>query len=190
MNFRNVRFLISAPSAKEAPRHFAQEFAVVGRSNVGKSSLLNDLFQYKGIAKTSCRPGKTQLLNFFSIDEKLLCVDLPGYGYAKVPKAMKREWGEILESFLQERESINLVLFLADIRRLPSDGDLQMYAWLKAKEIPTILVLTKVDKVSSNERSSQTKKNRCCSRLGGQCAYPLFDGEERGAPKTYNRNPT
>lgn len=156
-NFRNVRFLKSAGDATGAPKAHYPQIAVFGRSNVGKSSLLNDLFQRKGFVKTSSLPGKTQLLNFFLIEEKLLCVDLPGYGYAKVGQGTKKKWAAALESYLNHSKP-SLALFLLDIRRDPSELDMQMGRWLEAQEIPTVLILTKVDKVSKSERVANTKK--------------------------------
>ena len=155
LNFRNVRFLKSAKNSKGIP-HMPQ-IALLGRSNVGKSSLLNDIFQRRGMAKTSGTPGKTQLLNFFVVDEKLLCVDLPGYGYAKVAGNIRKEWSSYLEDYLNSAP-LNLALMLLDIRRKPSELDIVMGEWLKAKEVPTLLVLTKVDKVSKNERLTNTKR--------------------------------
>jgi len=133
------------------------EIAVAGRSNVGKSSLLNHLFRRK-IVKTSSTPGKTQAINFFSIDEKVSFVDLPGYGYAKVPTKVKALWGPMVQKYLEEREEIALVLFLLDIRRKPNADDLQFIAWVLHHQLPIVLVITKVDKVKSNEKKDSTKK--------------------------------
>ncbi|MCH9611230.1 MAG: putative GTP-binding protein EngB [Chlamydiales bacterium] len=154
-NFKNVRFIKSAKDSKGLP-HFSQ-VALLGRSNVGKSSLLNDIFQKRGMAKTSSMPGKTQLLNFFMVDEKLLFVDLPGYGYAKVSGKIKKEWSSYLESYLNKSPP-QLALLLLDCRRKPSELDMQMGEWLMAQEVPTILVLTKVDKLSKNERMTNTRE--------------------------------
>lgn len=154
-HFKTVRFLRSAKEAKGLPPF--PQIAVLGRSNVGKSSLLNDLFQRKGMAKTSSVPGKTQLINFFIVDERLLFVDLPGYGYAKVSQKIQKEWSHYLEDYLNQAP-LNLALLLLDARREPSHLDEQMVEWLDAKEVPTILVLTKVDKLSSQERLLNTKK--------------------------------
>lgn len=130
------------------------EVAVVGRSNVGKSTLLNHLFRSKGLVKTSSTPGKTQAVNFFSLDDKLIFADLPGYGYAQVPHHERKNWGTLIESYLSEKP--NLILFLVDIRRTPNDDDLRMAEWIEASGIPAILLLTKVDKVKPGERAQQT----------------------------------
>lgn len=154
-NFKNVRFLKSAKDDAGIPK--MPKVALLGRSNVGKSSLLNDLFQRRGMAKTSSTPGKTQLLNFFLVDERLIFVDLPGYGYAQVSGKIQNEWSDYLENFLNTAE-IDLMLLLVDSRREPTALDLQMAQWLKAKNVATILVLTKVDKLSKNERLTNTRK--------------------------------
>lgn len=132
------------------------EIAVAGRSNVGKSSLLNDLFQAKGLVKTSSTPGKTQAINFFTLNGQLSFVDLPGYGYAQVASHVKKTWGPMVENYLNQRESLQLMLFLIDIRRTPNDEDFQMMEWICNKQLPAILILTKVDKVTQSEREHQT----------------------------------
>ena len=131
------------------------EIAVVGRSNVGKSTLLNLLFQAKNLVKTSSTPGKTQAVNFFSFLDTLIFADLPGYGYAKVPASSKRNWAYLIESYLQKPPA--LILFLLDMRRNPSAQDLQMYDWIRASGIPTLLVLTKADKLKMGEKAKQKK---------------------------------
>lgn len=135
-----------------------QEIAVAGRSNVGKSSLLNHLFQHKDLVKTSAVPGKTQLINFFSLDDVMGFVDLPGYGYAKVPQETRKKWGPMIQEYLEKREQLKLILFLFDIRRLPNDEDRMFIEWVAKKELGMILVLTKVDKVTLNQRNTNTKK--------------------------------
>ena len=134
------------------------EIAVAGRSNVGKSSLLNHLFQRKDLVKTYSVPGKTQLLNFFTLDEKLAFVDLPGYGYAKVPLEIRKRWGPMIEEYLDNRPALKLILFLFDIRRMPSEEDLLFLDWVSKREKAVVLVLTKVDKVTLNEKNLYTKK--------------------------------
>jgi GTP-binding protein len=133
------------------------EVAVAGRSNVGKSSLLNHLFHTKHLVKTSSMPGKTQAVNFFTF-QRLAFADLPGYGYAKVSQSVKKGWGPMIQSYLAHRESLKLILFLLDIRRIPSDEDLQFLQWVVHHEKAMILVLTKVDKVTLNERKQSLNK--------------------------------
>lgn len=134
------------------------EIAVAGRSNVGKSSLLNDLFDSKHLVKTSSTPGKTQALNFFIFEDRLAFADLPGYGYAKVSQSVKKQWGPMVQTYLDKRETLKLILFLIDIRRIPNEDDLQFLDWVVHHEKAMILVLTKVDKVNRNERKINTQK--------------------------------
>ena len=156
LQFQNPRFLTTAVKPEHFPNFGAlPEIAVVGRSNVGKSTLLNHLFKAKNLVKTSSTPGKTQAVNFFNLNDEMIFADLPGYGYAKVPQNERKKWGELIESYLRERPS--LILFLLDIRRKPNADDEQMFTWIAASAIPTILVLTKVDKVKRSERARQTK---------------------------------
>ncbi len=155
--FQNAKFLTTAVKPRTFPTFSSlPEVAVVGRSNVGKSTLLNHLFKSKNLVKTSSTPGKTQAINFFSVNETLIFADLPGYGYAKVPLNERKKWGELIESYLSERP--NMILFLLDIRRTPNDDDLQMLDWIEASGIPAVLVITKVDKVKRSERARQTKQ--------------------------------
>jgi GTP-binding protein len=134
------------------------EIAVAGRSNVGKSSLLNHLFDTKNFVKTSSTPGKTQALNFFTLDDRLAFADLPGYGYAEVPPSIRKQWGPMVRSYLEQRSTLKVILFLLDIRRIPNAEDLQFLDWVAYEGKATILVLTKVDKVKSNERKANTQK--------------------------------
>lgn len=134
------------------------EIAVAGRSNVGKSSLLNHLFDSKNLVKTSSTPGKTQALNFFAFDEKIAFADLPGYGYAEVPASIRKQWGPMVRTYLEKRLTLKVILFLLDIRRLPNQEDLQFLDWVSYQSKATILVLTKIDKVKLNERKVNTQK--------------------------------
>jgi len=146
------------PNLKDPSGHFLPEIAVAGRSNVGKSSLLNDLFQIKNMVKTSSVPGKTQHLNFFNINDQMVFVDLPGYGYAKVPEKVREQWGPMVQAYLENREQLKLIFFLFDIRRLPNDEDHQFIEWVAHYQKSMILVLTKVDKVTTNEKKANTAK--------------------------------
>jgi GTP-binding protein len=162
--FKNPRFIKTAvkpqdyPVLKDPRGQLLPEIAVAGRSNVGKSSLLNDLFQRKNLVKTSSTPGKTQALNFFTLNDQLTFVDLPGYGYAKVPIETRRHWGPMIQTYLDQRPSLKILLFLFDIRRLPNEEDRLLLDWAVFKEKTPLLILTKVDKVKHNERVSQTQK--------------------------------
>lgn len=163
IEFKTAKFIKSATSLKECPSQYDRgvvlpEIAVLGRSNVGKSTLLNQLFQTKDLVKTSSVPGKTKTINFFLIDSKIFFVDLPGYGYAKADKLMMKQWAESLDEYLKNRLSLKLFLFLLDFRHLPSEEDLHMLSWLKSKSIPFIFVFTKVDKLSPSQREGQIEK--------------------------------
>lgn len=132
--------------------------ALAGRSNVGKSSLLNNLCAARQLVKVSSTPGKTQLLNFFCVDEALFFIDLPGYGYAKCPQAVKKEWGTMINRFLDHSKDLSLLLFLLDIRRMPTEEDFQLIEWASWHKKPLALVFTKMDKLNKSERPIQAKK--------------------------------
>ena len=133
------------------------EIAVAGRSNVGKSSLLNHLFHSRHLVKTSSTPGKTQALNFFIFEDEIAFADLPGYGYAQVPHGVKKQWGPMVQAYLEKRETLKLILFLMDIRRIPNEDDLQFLDWVVHCQKSMIMVLTKVDKVKAKERKANTQ---------------------------------
>lgn len=162
--FKKAQFIKTAIKPKDYPilrdssGHLLPEIAVAGRSNVGKSSLLNHLFGSKGLVKTSSIPGKTQALNFFVVDDKLAFVDLPGYGYAHVPIQVRKQWGPMIQTYLEKRDSLKVILFLFDIRRTPNEEDKQFLEWVAYRQKAAILVLTKVDKVTQNEKKAYTRK--------------------------------
>jgi GTP-binding protein len=162
--FKNAVFVKTAVHPKDFPvlkgdsGALLPEIAVAGRSNVGKSSLLNHLFQSPGLVKTSSTPGKTQALNFFKLNGALAFTDLPGYGYAEVPLQVRQSWGPMIQGYLKEREALKLILFLIDIRREPNDEDRQMVEWVAQNGKSMILVLTKIDKVKANEKEANTRK--------------------------------
>lgn len=164
LSFKKAQFIKTAILAKDYPTlrdksgNILPEIAVIGRSNVGKSSLLNHLFQSKGLVKTSSTPGKTQAVNFFTVDDALSFVDLPGYGYAQVPPEVRKQWGPMVQSYLEKREPLKLILFLFDIRRIPNDEDRQLLEWVAKNQKAIILILTKVDKVTPNEKKANTQK--------------------------------
>jgi GTP-binding protein len=139
----------------DVPRDQRPQFAMVGRSNVGKSSLINSVLNRKGIARVSQTPGKTQAIHFYLINEQFHIVDLPGYGYAKVPKSMMKSWGELVRGYLEGADALRLIFLLLDARRTPSAQDLQMHAWSKEVDIDFKVVLTKSDKSSTNELVKQ-----------------------------------
>ncbi len=161
INTHNAEILLSAANKSHYPQDEIPEIALAGRSNVGKSSFINTLLNRKNLARTSGKPGKTQLLNFFNIDDKLRFVDVPGYGYAKVSKTERAKWGKMIEEYLTSRENLRAVVSLVDFRHEPSTDDVQMYEFLKYYEIPVIVVATKADKIPRgkwNKHESVIKK--------------------------------
>ncbi len=155
MIIRSAKFICSAVAPKQYPPADLPEVAFAGRSNVGKSSLINKILNRKKLVRTSKTPGRTQLLNFFEINGMYRFVDLPGYGYAKVPPEVRKRWRPMVETYLTSRANMRGIVLLFDIRRVPSKEDLTLWHWLEAKEIETIPVLTKADKLSKNQRNKQ-----------------------------------
>ena len=151
MNFHNIEFETSCGLPSQLPAETLDEVAVVGRSNVGKSSLLNKVFNRRQLARTSSSPGKTSTINFFRL-ENIRLADLPGYGYAKVSKAEKQRWQKLIEGYLAGRKSLRLVFQLIDMRHAPTADDLVMIDYWNARGIPFVAVLTKQDKLKKTER--------------------------------------
>lgn len=152
MKIKQSEFVKSAVYEKDYPIELKNmEFAFVGRSNVGKSSLINSITGRKKLAKTSKTPGRTQLINYFKVNNEFYVVDLPGYGFAKVPKEMKAEWGKTMERYVASSRK-KIVFVLLDIRRIPSEEDIEMLVWLDHHDIPFKIIFTKMDKVSNNEK--------------------------------------
>ena len=151
MKITSVDFIKSAREPSQYPKSSLPEVAFAGRSNVGKSSLINTLVNRKRFARTSTTPGRTRLINFFMINNRVCFVDLPGYGYARVPLSVKRDWGPMVEKYLRERENLCLVILILDVRRDPSEGDLSLLEWLHFYHINVLVILTKIDKLSRNQ---------------------------------------
>jgi GTP-binding protein len=160
MKINDVQFVKSALIPDQFPRDRKPEVAFVGRSNVGKSTLLNAVFNRKGLAKTSGTPGKTRTLNFFSVGERCYFVDLPGYGYAKVPKDLKVQWQQHMTEYLSSRETLRLVVALIDARHLPTVQDHEMLSLLERAEVPTVIAATKIDKLKRGQWDGQIKRIR------------------------------
>lgn len=186
-HFKQAEFIKTAtepqhyPSGVDSRGNSVPEIAIVGRSNVGKSSLINHLFQTKGLAKTSSTPGKTQAINFYTMNQQLTIVDLPGYGFAKVGKQDKLQWSGMIETYLNTRDSLRLILFLLDMRHLPSQEDFQMYHWILASQRNTIIVLTKEDKIPPS-RQLQQKQLIFNALDNTECplvTYSILHGEGR-----------
>ena len=155
MIIRTAEFVKSAVKPSHYPPADYPEVAFAGRSNVGKSSLLNTLLNRKRLVKTSSTPGRTQLINFFLINQAFNFVDLPGYGYAKVPVSVKKKWGPMIETYLSTRETLKGVTLIMDIRRSPGHEEILLMDWLDHFQIPCILILTKTDKLSKTKQKQQ-----------------------------------
>lgn len=151
MKIINTSLEAVAVAPEQYPADIRPEVAFVGRSNVGKSSLINALMNRKALARVSGQPGKTRTINFYNIDNAMYFVDLPGYGYAKAPKSEKEKWGGMIEKYLQGREQLRGIVLLLDIRHPPSALDLQMYEWLAYYGFPMVCVLTKLDKLNRSQ---------------------------------------
>lgn len=155
MIIKSADFVKSAVEPSHYPPAILPEIAFTGRSNVGKSSLINTLVNRKRLVKTSSTPGRTQLINFFNINNAFSFVDLPGFGYAKVPEAIKRTWGPMVETYLSIRKTLKGVVLIMDIRRMPGTHELHFIEWLHYHTIPSILILTKADKLSKSKQMTQ-----------------------------------
>ena len=155
MIIKSAEFVTSAVKTSQYPPEVLPEIAFAGRSNVGKSSLINTLVNRKRLVKTSSTPGRTQLINFFDINQNLTFVDLPGYGYARVPAAIRKKWGPMIETYLSTRQTLKGVVIIMDIRRLPREEEQNLIHWLAHYSIASILVLTKTDKLSKTKLIKQ-----------------------------------
>jgi GTP-binding protein len=154
----SAKFITSAAKPADFPPGRLPELAVVGRSNVGKSSLINALVGQQGLARTSRTPGRTRLLNWFEVDGRFNLVDLPGYGYAAVDRDMRAGWQPLIEEYLSRRDVLAGVLLLIDVRRGPEDEELDFVPWLEGKKIPIVVALTKADKLPKNKRMLEVAK--------------------------------
>jgi GTP-binding protein len=185
MNIQSVSFVTSAPGLASCPPAEWPEIAFAGRSNVGKSSLINCLINRKGLVRTSSTPGRTQLLNFFAINEKLYFVDLPGYGFARAPRSVREQWQPMVYGYLKGRSCLRAVVWLLDVRRDPSPEDLRFLDWLEESEIPTIPVVTKVDKVSRNELARRIAKIARSTGLSADLFTPFSVLNRQGSEELW-----
>lgn len=160
MEIKQAEFVISAVLARQYPEDNRNEIAFVGRSNVGKSSLINTLVNRRKLVKVSRTPGKTKLVNFFIINDEFYFVDLPGYGYAKVSKSEKKNWGKVIERYLTGRNQLKKVVLLVDCRHKPNEDDIIMYNWIKHYKYNILIVATKIDKLKKVELRENIKMIR------------------------------
>jgi GTP-binding protein len=157
MEIKEAHFIVSNTDVKKCPKPDRPEYAFIGRSNVGKSSLINMLTNKKSLAKTSGKPGKTQLINHFLINGEWYLVDLPGYGYARVPKSERVKWEKFLRGYILRRENLYCLFVLVDIRHNPQPADLEFMEWLGVSGIPFVIVFTKADKLKPEEQEENLK---------------------------------
>lgn len=153
----NASFILSAAKPEQFIKSSLPEVCFAGRSNVGKSSMINKILNRKNLVKVGNTPGKTRLVNFFNIDDTYIFTDLPGYGYAAVSKSERAAWGKLIEYYFAHRKNLALCVLLLDIRRIPNDDDMKMIAAMQSRSVPLIAVLTKSDKLSNNEKAKQIK---------------------------------
>jgi GTP-binding protein len=177
MKVNLAEFVISAVGPDQYPEDGLPEIALVGRSNVGKSSLINKMILRKNLARTSSQPGKTQTLNFYRIESKLYFVDLPGYGYAKVSKTKREEWGRFIEKYLIERDRLQLIIQIIDLRHPPSSDDQAMYEWLVHNDLPVCVVATKADKIPKGKWQKHLKIVKDTLQMRQQDTIVLFSSE-------------
>lgn len=175
INFQKARFITSAPSLKQCPDDTGVEVAFAGRSNAGKSSALNTLAQQNKLARTSKTPGRTQLINFFEIQPGIRIVDLPGYGFAKVPDRMKREWQKNMSEYLEQRQSLKALVLVMDIRHPLTEFDIMMCDWALDVEMPVHILLTKSDKLKRGPaQSTRLKVKKAMERMGDLLTVQTF----------------
>ena len=158
MKIHSAEFLLSASTTRQFPAATLPEIAFAGRSNVGKSTLINSLLNRKKLVKTSATPGKTQLINFFKVNDQFYFVDLPGYGYAKVPESVRRKWQNLVEAYLSERETLRNVVLIIDCRHNPTLQDRQLLAWLEYYQRPSLIVGSKIDKLKRGQVQKHLQK--------------------------------
>lgn len=173
MNLHNATLLVSAVKEAQYPVGNVPEVAMVGRSNVGKSSLINKVLNRKNFARTSSKPGKTATINFYNIDKKINIVDLPGYGYAKVSKKEQMAWGEMINHYLENREQLKLIFLLVDSRHLPTEDDLMMLEWIEHYGIDYYVIATKTDKLKPSQRNEQLEKILDCLNIDNEYFVPF-----------------
>lgn len=180
MEFKKAKFVTSAPSLSECPDPQYPEVCFAGRSNVGKSSLINSLLHHKGLARTSNTPGKTQMMNYYLVDEETYFVDLPGFGYAKVPKKERERWGRDIRDYLLKRPTLRLVIHLVDIRHEPTALDEDFFYWLGANRLPFCVVLTKSDKLTRNKQNqSKFRLQRILEEMNIEVPIIVSSSENR-----------
>ncbi|ASS96003.1 YihA family ribosome biogenesis GTP-binding protein [Peribacillus simplex] len=177
MKVTSSDIVISAVKPEQYPNTPIPEFALAGRSNVGKSSFINKMINRKNLARTSSKPGKTQTLNFYIINEALHFVDVPGYGYAKVSKTERDAWGRMIETYFTSRDQLRAALLIVDLRHPPTKDDIAMYEFLKHYDLPRIVIATKADKIPKGKWQKHLKITRQTLNMEKEDELLLFSGE-------------
>ncbi|EAE4624176.1 YihA family ribosome biogenesis GTP-binding protein [Listeria monocytogenes] len=179
MDVNNVELIISAVRPEQYPETDLPEYALAGRSNVGKSSFINTMIRRKSMARISQKPGKTQTLNFYKIEEALFFVDVPGYGFAKVSKTEREKWGVMIETYITSRERLRGVIQIVDLRHKPTEDDRMMYEFLKYYDIPVIVIATKADKIPRSKWQKNAKIVRETLDFDPDDKFVLFSSETK-----------
>ncbi|EDN9982016.1 YihA family ribosome biogenesis GTP-binding protein [Listeria monocytogenes] len=179
MDVNNVELIISAVRPEQYPETDLPEYALAGRSNVGKSSFINTMIHRKSMARISQKPGKTQTLNFYKIEEALFFVDVPGYGFAKVSKTEREKWGVMIETYITSREQLRGVIQIVDLRHKPTEDDRMMYEFLKYYDIPVIVIATKADKIPRSKWQKNAKIVRETLDFDPDDKFVLFSSETK-----------
>ena len=186
MNVNNVSLETVCGITSTLPENTLPEFAFAGKSNVGKSSLINALINRKALARTSAQPGKTQTINFYNVEDALYFVDLPGYGYAKVSQEIKAKWGKMIERYLQKSKQLKLVFLLIDIRHAPGKNDIQMYDWVKQMGFEPVIIATKADKIKRSQLDKCLKVIRDTLKLSKETTMiPFSSVSKQGREEIY-----
>ena len=187
MVIKNVSLETVIGVTSKIPQNELPEIAFAGKSNVGKSSLINALMNRKSLARTSSQPGKTQTINFYNINEEIYLVDLPGYGYAKVSEKEKIQWGKLIERYLQNSKQLRAVFLLIDIRHAPSANDKTMYEWIAANGYRPVIIATKLDKIKRSQKDKQLKLIReGLSVLPGTVIIPFSSVSKQGRDEIWS----
>lgn len=188
MNINNVSLETVCGITSKLPENELPEFAFAGKSNVGKSSLINALMNRKAFARTSAQPGKTQTINFYRIEDQMYFVDLPGYGYARVSQELKEKWGKMIERYLKGSKQLKCVFLLIDIRHEPSANDKTMYDWIVYQGFQPIIIATKADKINRSQTAKQLKQIRMGLEAGKDTVILPFSAEtKQGREEIYEK---